>query len=297
MSLLSGAAAELGPKSGSLSLPSPKRRPPSPTPTSGRPPTSNAPADSPVDSSLEPSASVGLARWINIGAVLLVIGLITGAVTQQFGYGMAPSELGVLERSALVGVAFGALLNLLRGMRPQYYAISLSAAVVGSYSSGMQIVAQASGDTQVDPNEVVFGISFAYWAVGAFLLTVIWVAAMLLWTHSWVALDYGVVRHFGPSRTFAFASMTWLAFYLVLTFVQVIVQCGAWLCPTDPVSTGEQSFSFTIAVSGTSGVDASITIPGFITVMLGIGVVSFIVGAVLNHRLPSQRHRQPGVPA
>lgn len=289
MNMLGDVTAELGPRSGSLPMPKMPSMPSAPPAPSKPSPSGGDHSASTVDTSHEPTPAVGVARWINIAGVLLVIILITGAITQQFGYGMPPSELGVLERSALIGVALGAILNLLGGMRPQHYAVSLASAIVGILASGRQLVQNAAGDLTLDPNEVVLGISFYEWAIGGFALTMIGVTAMLLWTHSWMAVDYGLRHHFGPSRTFAFAAIIWLTIYIALTVYQILVQCGAWLCPADPVSTGQQSFSFTIAVTGTNGVDASITIPGFITVMLGIGVISFIIGAVLNHRLPSQR--------
>ncbi|MEC7102230.1 MAG: hypothetical protein VXW73_04240, partial [Actinomycetota bacterium] len=42
----------------------------------------------------EPTPAVGSARWVNIAAIGVVIGAITVAITQQYGYGMAPSALG-----------------------------------------------------------------------------------------------------------------------------------------------------------------------------------------------------------
>ncbi|MEY4136138.1 MAG: hypothetical protein RL205_266 [Actinomycetota bacterium] len=88
----------------------------------------------------EPTAAVGAARWLNILGILAVIAIITLTLMQQFGYGLAPSYLGTVQRSALIGVAIGPILNLLWGMSPQHYAISLFAAMVGGLSSGLQEV-------------------------------------------------------------------------------------------------------------------------------------------------------------
>lgn len=289
MSMFGSVASELGPKSGQM-----PKMPKLPSGGSGLKPPSMRSGPQVGDSTLEPTASVGIARWINIGILLLIIAVITGAVTQQFGYGMPPSELGILARSALLGVALGPILNLLWGMRPQHYAASLIGAVVGSFVGGREIMFQLSNEAPTDPNEFVFGIPLYQWAVGVFLLTILGVAAMLLWTHSWMAIDYGLRHHFGPSRTFAFSTIIWLSFYLVLSVVQVLVQCGAWMCPANPVSSGERQFFFDFGVTATDGQTTLVSIPGFITVMLGIGVVSFIIGAILNRTVSSQRDREQG---
>jgi disulfide bond formation protein DsbB len=291
MSFLSGITSELG----STAVPKPKM----PTmPTSPKmPKTANMPgmpsfnstAPTPVDSSLEPSGSVGVARWLNIASILLVIAVITMAITQQVGYGMPPSELGVLQRSALVGACLAPILNLLFGMRPQHYALALFAAVVGAAASGKEIISHASGQLTVDPNEIVLGRPLYQWAFVIFLIAIIGVAVFLLWVNSWMALDYGLVHHYGPSRTWAFASIIWLIFYVIFTIIQIPVQCGAWSCPADPTSSGAQSFTFTISVSGSEGGEAAISIPGFITVMIAIGLLSLIIGAILNHRMSSQK--------
>ena len=82
----------------------------------------------------------------------------------------------------------------------------------------------------------------------------------------------------------------------VLTLVQVIANCGVTMCPADPSSTGAQSFEFTFSVSGSDGVEASISIPGFVTVMLGIGLISFIVGAIVNARIDGGARHTPKKP-
>ena len=102
---------------------------PKPPQLPGMPGSSGQPAADP-DSSLEPSGAVGIARWLNIGGILLVITVVTIAVAQQVGYGMPPSELGVLERAALFAACAAPILNLLRGMRPQHYAFALFAALM-----------------------------------------------------------------------------------------------------------------------------------------------------------------------
>jgi hypothetical protein len=241
------------------------------------------------DSSLEPSGAVGIARWLNIAAILLVITVITIAVAQQVGYGMPPSELGVLERAALFAACVAPILNLLRGMRPQHYAFALFAALVGGFAASREFIGHVTSQLTLDPNELVFGRPLFEWAFGAFVLIVLLVGIVLTWTKSWLALDYGLIQHYGPSRTWAFASIIWLTAYLVFSVIQIPVQCGGWSCPADPTSSGNPGWQFTFAITNDQGADSSISIPGFVTVMIGIGLISLIIGAIMNHRMVSQK--------
>ena len=97
--------------------------------------------------------------------------------------------------------------------------------------------------------------------------------------------DRGLFHHRGAARAFAFSTIIWLSAYVILSLVQVIANCGVTMCPADPSSTGAQSFEFTFSVSGSDGVEASISIPGFVTVMLGIGLISFVAGAIINGKI------------
>jgi hypothetical protein len=134
------------------------------------------------------------------------------------------------------------------------------------------------------------------WAFAIFLVAVVACAAMLLWTSSWRAVDRGLFHHRGAARAFAFSTIVWLSAYVILSLVQVIANCGVTMCPADPSSTGAQSFEFTFSVSGSDGVEASISIPGFVTVMLGIGLISFIVGAIVNARIDGGARHTPKQP-
>jgi hypothetical protein len=123
------------------------------------------------------------------------------------------------------------------------------------------------------------------WAFAIFLVAVVACAAILLWTSSWRAVDRGLFLHRGAARAFTFSTIIWLFVYVVLSLVQVVVNCGITMCPADPSSTGAQSFEFTFSVAGSGGVEASISIPGFVTVMLGIGLISFVAGAIINGKV------------
>lgn len=234
--------------------------------------------------SSEPSAPIGAARWLNILALMIVLFVLTISLMQQFGYGMPPSYLGILERSALIGVALGPITNLLWGMSPQHYAISLISALVGGAVCGQQLVQEASGSLTMDPNQYVLGYPLFDWALGIFALAALSISLVLLWIPSWASWDHGITNHKSPSRVVAYWSIIWLCCYIVLTIFQVLYRCGVTECPASPTSSGSQSISFTFSVSGSGGNEASISIPGFITVLLLMGLASLIAAIVINHR-------------
>ena len=84
--------------------------------------------------------SVQIARVINILALFALIGVLAGSLHLQFGVGEQPCPLCLVQRSAMIGLAVGPLMNLLWGMRPAHYALSILAAVVGGAASTRQIL-------------------------------------------------------------------------------------------------------------------------------------------------------------
>jgi disulfide bond formation protein DsbB len=227
---------------------------------------------------------VGAARWLNILGILAVIAIITLTLMQQFGYGLAPSYLGTVQRSALIGVAIGPILNLLWGMSPQHYAISLFAAMVGGLSSGLQEVRGASGELTLDPNEMILGQPIYQWALAVFIGAMVSIGIMLLWIKSWAAWDHGITNHRSPSRAITYMTIIWLAMYLVLIIIQTLYSCGAGECQSNPSSTGSQSVMFTFSINGSQGKSASISIPGFISVLIFMGLLALIAALIINHR-------------
>ncbi|MDA9863411.1 disulfide bond formation protein B, partial [bacterium] len=69
-----------------------------------------------------------LARLINIVALVALIGVLAGSLHLQFGIGEQPCPLCLVQRSAMIGLAIGPVMNLLWGMKPAHYALSILAA-------------------------------------------------------------------------------------------------------------------------------------------------------------------------
>lgn len=187
-------------------------------------------------------------------------------------------------------MALGPILNLLMGLSPKHYAITIIAALVGSAAAGRQAINEASGTVKLDPNDVVLGIPLYYWALGVCIAGIVACAFMLLWSSSWRTEDKGLLFHRGPARAATFTVIGWLFTYICLTIWQVIVNCGVTMCPANSASTGAQSVQFTFAVTRGGQETTIISIPGFITVLLGLGLLSLLLGIILNRRIGKTTH-------
>ncbi len=285
---MSGLQGMLGKEKSSLpKMPSSAPKMPSSMPKAPGGSSGSAGSEGSADSTqgLEPTPAVGAARWLNIIALLIIIAVVTGSLVQQFGYGQAPCALCVVQRSALIGMALGPIMNLLMGLSPKNYAITIIAALVGSAAAGRQAINEASGSLKLDPNDVVMGIPLYYWALGVCIAGILACAFMLLWTSSWKSEDDGVLHLRGPARAATFAVIGWLFTYICLTIWQVFANCGVSMCPANPASTGAQSVQFTFAVTRDGQETTLISIPGFITVLLSLGLLSLLFGVILNRRM------------
>ena len=56
---------------------------------------------------------VAAARWINVLALLALLGVLAGSLHLQFGVGEQPCPLCLVQRSGMIGLAVGPVLNLL----------------------------------------------------------------------------------------------------------------------------------------------------------------------------------------
>ena len=84
--------------------------------------------------------SPSLATKMNIAGLLVICGVLLGAYYMQFVMGEFPCPLCLLQRLGMLGVGFGAMLNLRYGVRPAHYGVSLISAVFGASVSVRQIL-------------------------------------------------------------------------------------------------------------------------------------------------------------
>ncbi len=70
-------------------------------------------------------------RLINIVALLAFLGVLAESLFLQCGIGEQSCPLRLVQRSRMVGLALGPVMNLPWGWKPSHYAISILAAPVG----------------------------------------------------------------------------------------------------------------------------------------------------------------------
>jgi hypothetical protein len=179
------------------------------------------------------SKETNIARLINILALFALIGVLAGSLHLQLGIGEQPCPLCLIQRSAMIGIAIGPLMNLLWGMKPAHYAISILAAAVGSAGSIRQILLHIEpGDPGYGP--AVMGLHLYTWAFITFAIAIIGCAFMLLWNKPFTDPDTGIRNQSSLVRIAALTAIIWVFLDLIIIAVTVIPECGLGMCPDDP---------------------------------------------------------------
>ena len=210
-----------------------------------------------------------LFRLINLVALVGLLGVLTGSLDLQILVGEQPCPLCLLQRSGMIGLAIGPIMNLLWGMRPAHYAISILAAMTGGAASTRQILLHIAtpGDPGYGP--AVAGFHLYTWAFITFAVGAAGCAALLLFSSQFSLGDTGVLRRRGPMRIAALAVVMWTFVYLIIIAVTVLPECGLGMCPDDPASNG--------------GIKAPVGVFGFLIFTLG----SLAIGVLLDRLLPN----------
>jgi disulfide bond formation protein DsbB len=210
--------------------------------------------------------TVSLERTLNIVALLGVLLVLSGSLILQFGEGEQPCPLCLVQRSGMIGLAIGPAMNLLWGLRPRYYAISILAALVGGAGSVRQILLHIAtpGDPGFGP--AVLGFHLYTWAAITFIAAIGLIAVIMLFDRPLLEHDKGLMRASGPSlqRLIAFAVIAWTAIYAVIITIAIIPECGIGMCPDDPVD------------------NAGLGLPLTLGLMALIVVISVVIGARAN---------------
>ena len=210
-----------------------------------------------------------LFRLINLVALVGLLGVLTGSLDLQILVGEQPCPLCLLQRSGMIGLAVGPIMNLLWGMRPAHYAVSILAALAGGAASTRQILLHIAtpGDPGYGP--AVAGFHLYTWAFITFAVGAAGCAALLLFSSQFSLGDTGVLRRRGPMRIAALAVVMWIFVYPIIIAVTVLPECGLGMCPDDPASTG--------------GIKAPVGVFGFLIFTLG----SLAIGVLLDRLLPN----------
>ena len=218
---------------------------------------------------MTPARQLLLFRLINLIALLALLGVLTGSLDLQILVGEQPCPLCLLQRSGMIGLAVGPIMNLLWGMRPAHYAVSILAAFAGGAASTRQILLHIAtpGDPGYGP--AVAGFHLYTWAFITFAVGAAGCAALLLFSSQFSLGDTGVLRRKGALRIATLTVVAWTSVYLIIIAVTVLPECGLGMCPDDPSSTG--------------GIPTPAGFAGLLLVIFG----SFAIAYLLDRRLPS----------
>ena len=141
---------------------------------------------------------VFIMRLLNLAALLGLLVVLSGLLWFEFGMGEMPCALFLIQRSAMFGLAVGPMMNLVWGMRPAHYGVSILAACVGGAGSVCQILLHIANPDDPGHGPVVFGFHLYTWAFITFVIGIAGCAILLL--------------------------------------LRGLPDCGLGMCPTDPAS-------------------------------------------------------------
>lgn len=180
-----------------------------------------------------PRGALNVSRILNALGLFAMIGVLSGSLMYQFHLGEQPCPLCLVQRSGMIAVAVGPVLNLLYGMRVRHYSISILGAMAGGAGSVRQMLLHI---TMGDPGYggTVFGLHLYTWAGITFIIAIAGCAVIMMWTTPFELKDNGVLKEGGWIRILALVAVIWLFVYLVAITLGVIGECGLGMCPDDP---------------------------------------------------------------
>jgi disulfide bond formation protein DsbB len=127
-----------------------------------------------------------LERVLNFLGMMAMVGVLLGAFWYQFAYRELPCTLCLLQRLAMVAVAYGAAMNLMLGPAPRHYGVCLVSAVFGLAISVRQSLLhinpyfdKATGQPTLEATanpqfgESVMGLNLYVWGVIIFATVIL----------------------------------------------------------------------------------------------------------------------------
>jgi len=174
-----------------------------------------------------------LATRINSFAVLGICGVLLGAYYIQFVEGEFPCPLCLLQRLAMLGVAFGAMLNLRYGIHTRHYGVSLLSAIFGASVSIRQIL------LHIDPSDSgygspVLGMHLYTWAFIVFAVVILLIGIMMFFETQFE--DSSENRSAKSIGWFIKAVFFLVVLIAAVNVVTTFLECGLGQCPDNPTS-------------------------------------------------------------
>ncbi len=179
-----------------------------------------------------------LATRMNAFGVLGICGVLLGAYYVQFVEGELACPLCLLQRLAMLGVAFGAMLNLRFGIHTRHYAVSLISAVFGASVSIRQILLHIA-PSDIGYGSTVFGMHLYTWAFIVFAVVVLLIGVMMFFEDQFENKE----DHKSTKSLSLFIKAVFLlaVFIAAANVVTTFLECGISECLDNPTSYKELS--------------------------------------------------------
>jgi disulfide bond formation protein DsbB len=184
------------------------------------------------------------ARILNFLGFLAMIGVLAGAYVYEFYYLDVPCTLCLLQRLAMVAVAFGAAMNVVLGPDPRHYAVCLISAIFGGAISVRQTLLHINpffdtttslptleATTNGPFGAPVWGLSLYVWGVILFATVILAVGIGQLFRRQFAAAE----GRDGPGRLTGLAIATVAILFVVAAAetLTTFLECGFGDCPND----------------------------------------------------------------
>lgn len=159
---------------------------------------------------------------INALLILILCGILTAGFAEELFGPVPPCPLCYLQRLGMIGVATGAMMNLVFGIRMRHYAFCLASALVGGMISLRQISLHVIPGTP-GYGEKVMGLSLYTWAFIVFCCSIISIVILLIDYHR-------TKREPSPLNTFEQLCVAYLMAVSALNVGSVWFHCGMTFC-------------------------------------------------------------------
>lgn len=169
------------------------------------------------------------ARIVNIAALTGICLVLLGAYGIQFILWEFPCPLCLLQRMGMIGVGFGAVLNIKFGLRPAHYGISLMSALFGASVSTRQILLHIVPGTGSYGNPIL-QLHLYTWAFIIFASTALTISILLIFDKQFQNTGKDSV----PLRGYARIVVITLMVIAAANIVTTLLECGLKPCPDNP---------------------------------------------------------------
>ena len=162
----------------------------------------------------------------NILGLVVICIILSIVFIDQFIHHDLPCPLCLLQRVCFIAIGLCMLMNLQLGLKPSHYGLMILSTLLGLAVSVRQI------SLHLAPNDPGYGMTFLgvyfyTWAAICFGIILIFIAIALLFDNDF-KLEYKI-HHLGYKVLVAF-----FLFLILADGVSTFIQCGPYVCPSDP---------------------------------------------------------------